>query len=144
MEQTDQYHISPRETSDFIEGYYEAALFATAAVSEDPAFDERTPYDLCCEVDPESRDRIEASALDFLDSNRRAFYLAGELGHSWERMGHDAFLTREGHGAGFWDGDYPKLLGDHLTARAQSDRTDAYCWIETDGDGVPVVFFENV
>lgn len=144
MKQTNHYHISPRETSDFVDGYYEAALFATAASSEDEEFNQRTPYDLCCEVDQDSRDRIEASALDFLESNRRAFYLAGELGHNWGGMGHHAFLTREGHGAGFWDGDYPKILGDHLTARAQADRTEAHCWIELDDDGEPVAFFENV
>ena len=31
---------------------------------------------------------------------------------------HDFFLTRNGHGAGFWDGDYEK--GDELTEIAKS------------------------
>jgi hypothetical protein len=29
--------------------------------------------------------------------------------------GHDFWLTRNGHGAGFWDGDWPKEAGDRLT-----------------------------
>lgn len=31
------------------------------------------------------------------------------------RAGHDFFLTRNGHGAGFWDGDWPKEEGERLT-----------------------------
>jgi len=31
-----------------------------------------------------------------------------------ERAGHDFWLTRNGHGAGFWDGDWPEH-GDTLT-----------------------------
>jgi hypothetical protein len=30
-------------------------------------------------------------------------------------VGHDFWLTRNYHGAGFWDGDYPKDLGEALT-----------------------------
>lgn len=31
------------------------------------------------------------------------------------QLGHDFFLTRNRHGAGFWDGDYPEPLGTQLT-----------------------------
>lgn len=31
------------------------------------------------------------------------------------QIGHDFWLTRNGHGAGFWDGDYEKELGKYLT-----------------------------
>ena len=33
---------------------------------------------------------------------------------------HDFWLTRNGHGAGFWDGDYPKEMGERLTDLAKS------------------------
>ena len=33
--------------------------------------------------------------------------------------GHDFHLTRNGHGAGYWDGDYPKEIGDALTVAAK-------------------------
>ncbi len=32
-----------------------------------------------------------------------------------ERAGHDFWLTRNGHGAGFWDGDYEESKGERLT-----------------------------
>jgi hypothetical protein len=33
-----------------------------------------------------------------------------------ERAGHDFWLTRNHHGAGFWDGDWPPDVGPRLTA----------------------------
>lgn len=37
----------------------------------------------------------------------------------WGRAGHDFWLTRCGHGAGFWDGDWPDPMGDHLSDAAR-------------------------
>ena len=34
------------------------------------------------------------------------------------KAGHNFWLTRNDHGAGFWDGDYPKY-GDVLTAKSK-------------------------
>lgn len=33
----------------------------------------------------------------------------------YDSIGHDFFLTRNHHGAGFWDGDYSQELGKYLT-----------------------------
>lgn len=38
----------------------------------------------------------------------------------YERAAHDFWLTRCGHGAGFWDGDWPEPMGAQLTAIAKS------------------------
>lgn len=41
----------------------------------------------------------------------------------WEHAGHDFWLTRCGHGAGFWDGDWQSdsvNVADILTEKAQS------------------------
>lgn len=45
---------------------------------------------------------------------------AGELlnGITPESAGHDFWLTRNHHGAGFWDRGYPKAQGDGLTLLA--------------------------
>jgi hypothetical protein len=32
----------------------------------------------------------------------------------WEYAGHDFWLTRNGHGVGFWDGDWPEGIGQAL------------------------------
>lgn len=43
------------------------------------------------------------------------------FGGAWqERFGHDMALTRNGHGAGFWDRGLPGDAGDVLTAWAKS------------------------
>jgi hypothetical protein len=36
-----------------------------------------------------------------------------------EMGGHDFLLTRNGHGCGFWDGDWPEEAGERLTAAAE-------------------------
>lgn len=38
-----------------------------------------------------------------------------EENHHPSRAGHDFWLTRNGHGAGFWDGDWPELQASRLT-----------------------------
>lgn len=48
--------------------------------------------------------------------------MAGELldGLSPVVVAHDFWLTRNGHGAGFWDVDYPEEVGKALTELAHS------------------------
>jgi hypothetical protein len=44
-----------------------------------------------------------------------------------EYAGHDFWLTRNGHGCGFWDGDWPDEAGERLTQAAQRyAQTDLY------------------
>ena len=37
---------------------------------------------------------------------------------AWDQLAHDWILTRNHHGAGFWDGDWIEPIGDHLTVLA--------------------------
>jgi len=134
-------NLTDSNRSDFVAGYTEALLWSTTISSEDGSCDS-TAHSRCLEVDPESLARIERCALAFLESNARALDLAYEGGRDWEHLGHDAHLTREGHGTGFWDCyDIRPTLRDHLTARARADRTEAMVWVE-DVDGEPVAFVE--
>lgn len=75
-------------------------------------------------------DDISAETLRRMRDDCDAFYLLnGELwqgdkstappGEEDERAGSDFWLTRNGHGAGFWDGDYPQT-GDVLTDLARN------------------------
>jgi hypothetical protein len=57
-------------------------------------------------------DAFRAKAGELLDRAYR------EYGQDDERQGHDFWLTRNGHGAGFWDGDYGDI-GDELTKIAE-------------------------
>jgi hypothetical protein len=43
-----------------------------------------------------------------------------ESGQDAAQCGHDFWLTRNWHGAGFWDGDYTKETGKALTEAAKA------------------------
>lgn len=44
-----------------------------------------------------------------------------DAGAPWDNSeGHDFWLTRAGHGAGFWDGDLPEELGERLTQASKA------------------------
>ena len=51
-------------------------------------------------------------------------------GYSEERAGHDYWLTRNGHGAGFWDRDEldHEGLGDRLSKRARKQGETGMYW----------------
>ena len=48
------------------------------------------------------------------------------------RAGHDFWLTRNGHGCGFWDGDWPKELGERMTETSKLFG-EANCYVGDDG-----------
>lgn len=47
-------------------------------------------------------------------------YQRPDGGNKYGYAGHDFWLTRAGHGAGFWDGDLPQALGERLTAASKA------------------------
>jgi hypothetical protein len=63
------------------------------------------------------------------------------VGYDWEMLGHDLWLTRNGHGAGFWDRNELKKdgLGDKLSdiARKMGEK-DPYV-----GDDGKVYIYES-
>ena len=131
---------TPKERTLFVDGYTEALLWSTPAYRGGAEEQLQTPYDSCTPIDPALLEAIEAFALGFLESNERALDLAARDGRSWEGLGHDAHLTREGHGTGFWDrGEIRKPLRDILTDAAHADRSEVYLWIDTDEDGDDIV-----
>ena len=42
------------------------------------------------------------------------------IGEDAGQAGHDFWLTRNGHGAGFWDGDWEESKGERLTASSKA------------------------
>lgn len=90
----------------FTRAYITAALWASTDANDAPMDDN---YDVC-DLAPETVTAMEADCADFQESN------ASDLaGCDLERAGHDFWLTRNRHGAGFWDGDCPKEIGARLT-----------------------------
>ena len=58
-------------------------------------------------------------------------------GQDSARCGHDFWLTRNGHGCGFWDGDYSHDYGEGLIGKALSKACEPYgeTWLYVGDDG---------
>ena len=87
-----------------LNAYLHTALWSSIDENEHPLDDKYDPDDF-------SDEAVELSKTDIV-----SFWgLAKDLirGCDEEFVAHDFWLTRNGHGAGFWDGDYEN--GDELT-----------------------------
>lgn len=102
---------------NFTRAYVEATLWFTTDDTHDefddttgcgPALDETYGID---DLSPELLAEVIAECADFQECNADLLAEAG----TDEQNGHDFALTRNGHGAGFWDRGYGKV-GDDLTA----------------------------
>lgn len=97
--------LSSRADEPFVAGYIACALWCGG---DDGEFDGCAVSDI---AEPSLRDMIE-TCVDFQSSNAESLvraYLAGKrFGYSANQAGKDLWLTRNRHGAGFWD----RGLGD--------------------------------
>jgi hypothetical protein len=64
--------------------------------------------------------REKAEAMGFDAEEHRAMAVDYSEGDEWDYAAHDFILTRNGHGAGFWDGGWHEPWGRRLTALAES------------------------
>lgn len=77
--------------------------------------DDENPLDgLGLEWAPASVEGALADCLGFWETNR------ADIEDRPDQAGHDFWLTRNGHGAGFWDGDWPHEVGKRLTTDAHA------------------------
>ena len=60
--------------------------------------------------------QMVTDCIEFRKANHEDLSQAG----SEAQNGHDFWLTRERHGAGFWDRGYPRQLGQRLTDAAHA------------------------
>lgn len=103
----------------FVDGYIEAALWADCMPAEEDG-EMGGGEDLILR-DGAREAMIERGQLrDFVDAYEAdlAEYVV-ERGVPMDWAGHDFWLTRNGHGAGFWDRGLG-ALGDRLTAAAKT------------------------
>lgn len=93
----------------FFKAYVETALWSSMDESNDagghPLDRNYGPDDIA----PRTIQKMKRDAMNFYRENKRL------IGSNATRAGHDFWLTRNGHGAGFWDGDWPSRAGDELT-----------------------------
>lgn len=112
--------ISP----EFLENYLEAALWASVD-------EEGEPLDKNHSTDHFSEEAIREATKEtneFIQANINDLEV---LQADMSQHGHDFWLTRNGHGAGFWDRGYGEI-GDRLSRSAESFG-ETYVYMGDDG-----------
>lgn len=98
----------PKEKIDStLEAYIEAALWSTNDEDEEP-LDSNYGSD---DISKETLDSMRRDVTNFIKEN---IELINESGQDDGQIGHDFWLTRNGHGVGFWDRGLGEV-GDRLT-----------------------------
>jgi hypothetical protein len=97
--------------AEFLQAYITAALWSSTDDSDVPLDSNYGPHSLA----PETRAAMRADCRKFYDSHH------AEWAPEWsdEQAGHDFWLTRNGHGVGFWDRDHGDK-GDRLSEAARA------------------------
>lgn len=108
-------------TTKILDHYLTCALWSSTDDTGEPL---DSNYD-CSDIAEESSKAAEAEIADFLSlCEREGLNPLAEM--SAEQFGHDFWLTRNGHGAGFWDRGLGEL-GKELTKWAKTfGSSDAY------------------
>lgn len=97
--------IPQDDFSAFFEGYTACALWSSTD-------DGGTPLDANygeLDLSGMTRKRFEEDCRAFCEQNLEDLTAVARGSYTWASAGHDFWLTRNGHGAGFWDrGDAPE------------------------------------
>lgn len=97
------------DVNDMINAYIVCALWSSVDEDGDPIDDTYSSDDLASAT----RSEMESDCHDFFESN------AADLAEmDAGQAGHDFWLTRNGHGAGFWDRGLGEL-GERLSRAAE-------------------------
>lgn len=105
--------FSPEDVQEFFTGYVTTLLWT--ATWESDTGDAPEGYDNeSITLTEEELATLTADVFDFLSSNAKHLGEYVARGRSMGDAGHDFALTRNGHGAGFWDRGLG-VLGDRLS-----------------------------
>lgn len=107
-----------------LKAYLVCALWSSCNEAGDPLDDDYGIED----IDPQSVKEQAEQLVDFIEANTPDI---AESGLSDEQVGHDFWLTRNRHGAGFWDRGLG-AVGDRL---ADAAKVYGEVYIGENGDG---------
>lgn len=114
--------IEATDMQGFVKAYVEAIYFTECGPDG--------PFDSSMLLAPEAWAEVFNDCNKFVQENEAALEDAtGRHGYGWAQAGHDFWLTRNGHGAGFWDRTPLKMsdLGEFLTEKAKEwGQVDVY------------------
>ena len=101
------------DVREVMNAYLEAA-FWTDTIDEDGHVHAEDVYSFL-DIAPDALDDVEADVRSFITANLPECTAWVRM-FGWGQLGHDLWLTRNGHGTGFWDRRYASRLGERLTA----------------------------
>lgn len=102
---------------EFTLAYIEALLFTDTDDDDNQLNDNYSVEDLA----PETIEQIKADCAKFQKENADDIANGRKVTRTsygtsdFQYAGHDFWLTRNGHGCGFWDGDWEATAGERLT-----------------------------
>lgn len=106
-----------------IDAYVETALWSSMDESDDRGGDPMDANYSADDIRPDTLERMRRDIGSFLLANIADIESADVRTVKYdriERAAHDFWLTRNGHGAGFWDGDWSDPQADRLTNAAKA------------------------
>lgn len=112
--------MSERKLDDFTMAYVVAALWSSMG-------DADANYSIE-DIHPDTLLQMRIDCTNFQASHQA--YL--QRADTEEQNGHDFWLTRNGHGAGYWDRGYPNVIADTLTNAAHA-AGEVYLYVGDDG-----------
>lgn len=125
MTETQENHEQDPDFQAFFGGYIETMFWADAGP------DYRLPDGLCWSaLTAEERASVEEDCRSFYRQNKEVMARLveeGKVRNGFFTHGHDFKLTRDGHGAGFWDRGYGEA-GKQLTEAARAYGTEEILW----------------
>jgi hypothetical protein len=112
---------SAGDLETMLRAYGECALWSSTDDDGEPLDAGRDFFDL----PPETVEAMRADCLAFATAHASAILSwpgdkAGRNRDPWGAAGHDLWLNRNGHGCGFWDGDWPEPAATELDEVAKA------------------------
>ncbi len=115
-----------KASKKMVDAYLTCALWSSNDDDGNPIDDDHDIRD----VSRDSRKKAEKDCADFMRKAEK--YFDDDDTADDEQIGHDFWLTRNGHGAGFWDRDNLYKNGDDLTKVAEKFG-EKYVYVGDDG-----------
>lgn len=105
---------------EFVDAYIECMMWSSTDNSDETGGNPLDDNYCVADITQESLQRIIRDCNDFQQLNAELLQQAidSDIGYSLEKAGHDFWLTRNGHGAGFWDRGLGEI-GEALTTAAK-------------------------
>ena len=124
-----------RDFRTFVSAYVEAMLWSSTDNADESGGEPLDANYDESDLAPEAVETIRKDCTAFHDAHAGTW--ADQLsvaphGTEGEQAGHDFWLTRNGHGVGFWDGDWQEPAAGIMT-RAAKDFGECDAYIGDDG-----------